>query len=60
MSKTQIPKDWVRWAVLISPEANELIRSRARYKGDKSLLTDEAIKQTYKPKATLPDNPTTT
>ena len=64
MSKTPIPKDWIRSPGLISPESDELLRSKARRKGDLSRLLDDAVKQTYRPKETvvptLPDNPTTT
>lgn len=40
----------VRLAVLISPEANELVRARARRKGDISKLVEDAIKLAYGPK----------
>ena len=60
MSNSKVGKDWVVWTCLVSPESDELVRAKARHKGDKSILTDEALKQTYKPKATLPDNPTAT
>jgi len=40
----------VRLPANISPEADELIRSRCRRKGDLSRLTDAAIKLAYGPK----------